>query len=136
MNTTKPKRGAAANALFDNSRTGLGIAVLVAVGAGWFARHSAPVYVAALGMAVIALASILASLRFYNPWWSWAGWFVPLLLAGVVLAPLRVGVISAFTALFAYSLAAVGVFGVLFVARERLKKWVTVSNLWRSDMDN
>ena len=118
------ERSAAANALFDNSRTWLSVAVLAAVGAGFFARHSAPVYVAALGIAVIALISILASLRFYRPWWSWVGWLVPLLLAGVVLEPMRIGVISPFTAVFAYSLAAVCVFGVLFVARVRLKKWV------------
>jgi hypothetical protein len=119
------KRSAAASALFDNSRTWLSIAVLSAVVAGCFSRHSAPVYVAALGIAVIALISILASLRFYSPWWSWAGWLVPLLLVAVVLEPMRIGVISPFTAMFAYSLAAVCVFGVLFVARVSLKKWVT-----------
>jgi hypothetical protein len=125
------KRSAAASAVFDNSGTCLGVAVLAAVVSGYFARHSAPVYVAPLGIAVIALTSILASLRFYNPWWSWAGWFVPLLLAGVVIAPLRVGVISPFTAVFAYSLAAVCVFGVLFVGRHRLKKWVTAGSCVR-----
>ena len=122
------ERSAAASALFDNSPTWFGVAALAAAVTGYFARHGAPVYVAALGMAVVALISILASLRYYSPRWSWAGWVVPLLLVGIVLAPMRVGVISPFTAVFAYSLAAVCVFGVLFVARDRLKKWVTAGN--------
>jgi hypothetical protein len=113
-----------ANALFDNSRTWLGSAVLTALVAGFLSRHSLPVYGAAILIGVVALFSILASLRFYSPWLSWIGWFVPLALLGLVVAPVRIGVISPFTALYAYSLAAVGVFGVFFVARDRLKKWV------------
>ena len=119
------ERAEAAGALFDNGATWLATAALVAIVAGYFSRHSLPVYAAALLIAAVALASILASLRFYHPWFSWVGWLVPLALSALVIQPVRVGVISLLTALYAYSLAAVGVFGVLFVARDRLKKWVT-----------
>jgi hypothetical protein len=119
------ERAGAAGALFDNSATWLGAAAVVAIAAGYFSRHSVPVYAAALVIAAVALASILASLRFFSPRFSWVGWLVPLALSGLVIQPARVGVISPVTALYAYSLAAVGVFGVLFAARDRLKTWVT-----------
>lgn len=118
-------RARAAGALFDNSATWLATAALVAIVAGCFARHSLPVYAAAMVIVGVALASILASLRFYHPWFSWMGWGVPVALLGLVIQPVRVGVISPVTALYAYSLAAAGVFGVLFGARDRLKTWVT-----------
>ena len=119
------QRDRVAGALVDNGATWLATAALVAIAAGYFSRHSLPVYAAAMLIAVVALASFLASLRFYHPGWSWIGWMVPVALSGLVIQPVRVGVISPFTALYAYALAAAGVLAVLFLARERLRKWVT-----------
>lgn len=118
-------RARAAGSLFDHSAAWLAAAAATAIATGWLARHGLPVYVAALLIGSLALASILASLRFYHPRFSWIGWLVAVALAGLVIQPVRVGVISPFTAMYAYALAAVGVFGVIFVGRERLKKWVT-----------
>lgn len=118
-------RDRAAGVLFDHSAAWLAAAAAAAIAAGWLARHSLPVYAAAMLIGVVALASVLAALRFYHLWFSWIGWLVPLALSGLVIQPVRVGVISPFTAMYAYALAAVGVFGVIFLARERLKKWVT-----------
>ena len=118
-------RARAAGALFDHSAAWLGAAAVAAIATGWFARHSLPVYAAAILIGGVALASILASLRFYHPGFSWIGWLVPVALSGLVIQPVRVGVISPFTAMYAYALAGVGVFGVIFLARVRLKKWVT-----------
>ena len=120
-------RARAADPLLGHSATWLGAAASVAVVAGWFARHSLPVYAAAMVIAVVALASVLASLRFYSPRFSWMGWLVPLALSGLVIQPARLGVISPATALYAYALAAAGVFAVLFAARDRLEAWVTTA---------
>jgi hypothetical protein len=125
------QRTSLANALFDNSRNWLGVASLAALVTGFFSRHSLPVYAAAMLVGVASLISILASLRFYSPWFSWIGWLVPLALLGLVIEPVRIGVISPATAVYAYSLGAVGVFGILFAARDGLKKWVTTTAITR-----
>ena len=119
------ERSAAAAVVLGNSHVFLTIAVLLAIAFGILSQHSTMVYASALIIALVATVSILTSLRIYNPWVSWTGWFVPMLLFGLVMEPVRTGIIALFTVFFAYALAGVLMFAFFTVGRGRLTKWVT-----------
>jgi len=91
-----------------------------------FAQHSLLMYVAVAVMTIVESACVLASLRFYNPWFSWLVWLVPAAPFFAVIEPIRIGAISMISLAFFYALSAALMFGGFAVARKRIRGWLQV----------
>jgi hypothetical protein len=101
------------------------LSALLALCLALLAQHSVLAYTHVAVVAAMAIVSVLASLRFYNRWVSWAAWLIPFVPLWFAIDRIRSGIISIASALFIYALAFAIMFGILHVARGRLRKWLS-----------
>jgi len=112
------------HAVVERSALWFAISLALAAGLGIVAPLSAAAYGAAGGIAIFSGVVVVASLRYYQFWLSWVVWLLPLVPIAFVFEPLRTGSISVLATVFVYALAVALMFGVFFVGREPLRKWV------------
>ena len=91
-----------------------------------FSQHGPLMYIAVVVMTLVQSASVLASLRFYNPWLSWLVWLIPVAPFFAIVEPLRIGAISVISLTFFYLLSAAIMFGGFAAARNRIRSWLQV----------
>jgi hypothetical protein len=124
---SRPEATAQANAVhaaIGRSGVWCALSLSVAVVIGLLEAQPPVAYRAASAAAVLFGIAVLASLRYYRHWLSWSVWLLPVVPIAIVLESLRIGTIAIGTAIFVYALAAGIMFGVFFVARDRLRNWV------------
>ena len=80
-----------------------------------------------LVVGIIGAGLVVLSLRYYNYWFSWLFWAIPIpaALAALVALPLQTGGIRPLQALFITpGVACAALFGVLWLLRSKLVKWL------------
>ena len=79
------------------------------------------------GVGLVGAGLVVLSLRYYNYWFSWILWAVPIpaALAALVAVPIQNGTMHPLQALFlAPGVAGAALFGVLWLLRSKLVKWL------------
>ena len=80
-----------------------------------------------LGVGLVGTGLVVLSLRYYNYWFSWLFWAVPIpaALAALVAVPIQNGTMNPLQALFlAPAIAGAALFAALWVLRFKLMKWL------------